>query len=79
MGRPQFRDLGRFWLELIAVDERVFFAKDQKFIRPLRCENCGGNAHLVRRSPDFAKGDGSEIRTFECPECEHQMRQIILP
>jgi hypothetical protein len=78
-GRPEFRDLRLFLLELVAVNERAFFAKDQKFIRPLRCENCGGNAHLIRRAPDSLKRDGSEIRTFECPECKHQMRQTIRP
>jgi hypothetical protein len=45
-----------------AVEKRSFVVKEQRFIRPLRCVKCGGNAHLTRRSPDPVKKDGSEIR-----------------
>lgn len=55
-----------------AVEKRSFVVKELRFIRPLRCVKCGGNAHLTRRSPDPVKKDGSEIRIFECHECGHQ-------
>ena len=57
------------------MNEHSFFVEDQKFIEPLRCENCGGNAHLTRRSPHAVKG--SEIRVFECHECGHQIEQVV--
>jgi Zn ribbon nucleic-acid-binding protein len=59
-----------------AVEKRSFVVKEQRFIRPLRCVKCGGNAHLTRRSPDPVKKDGSEIRIFECHECGHQTERI---
>ena len=55
-----------------AVERRFFVAKDQKFTQPIRCSNCGGNAHLTRRSPDPVKRDGLEIRVFKCYECGDQ-------
>jgi hypothetical protein len=60
-----------------AVENRSFVVKEQKFIRPVRCIKCGGNAHLIRRSPDPVKEDGSEIRIFECHECGHQTLRIV--
>jgi Zn ribbon nucleic-acid-binding protein len=60
-----------------AVEKRSFVVKEQKFIRPVRCIKCGGNAHLIRRSPDPVKEDGSEIRIFECHECGHQTLRIV--
>jgi hypothetical protein len=59
-----------------AVETRSFVVKDQKFICPIRCAKCGGNAHLTRRSPDQVKRDGSEIRVFECYECGHQTLRV---
>ena len=39
-------------------------------IAPILCE-CGGIAHLMRRTPDNAKGNSySELRTFECEKCK---------
>ena len=58
------------------MEKRSFVVKEQRFIRPLRCVKCGGNAHLTRRSPDPVKKDGSEIRIFECHECGHQTERI---
>jgi len=60
-----------------AVEKRSFVVKELKFIRPLRCGECGGNAHLTRRSPDPVKRDGSEIRVFECYECGHQTNRTV--
>jgi transcription elongation factor Elf1 len=60
-----------------AVERRSFVVKEQKFIRPIRCGKCGGNAHLTRRSPDQVKRDGSEIRVFECHECGHQTLSVV--
>jgi hypothetical protein len=58
------------------VEKGSFVVKEQKFIRPVRCIKCGGNAHLIRRSPDPVKEDGSEVRIFECHECGHQTLRI---
>jgi len=58
------------------VEKRSFIVKEQKFIRPVRCIKCGGNAHLIRRAPDPVKEDGSEVRIFECHECGHQTLRI---
>jgi hypothetical protein len=60
-----------------AVEKRSFVVKEQKFIRPVRCIKCGGNAHLIRRSPDPVKEDGSEVRIFECHECGHQTLRTV--
>ena len=57
------------------MNEHSFLVEDQKFIEPLRCENCGGNAHLTRRSPHGVKD--LEIRVFECHECAHQIERIV--
>ena len=60
-----------------AVERRSFVVKEQKFIRPIRCGKCGGNAHLTRRSPDQVRSDGSEVRVFECYECGHQTLRLV--
>jgi hypothetical protein len=49
--------------------------KDHKFIAPLQCDKCGGNAHLIRRSPHAVKD--LEIRVFECYECGRQIERIV--
>lgn len=36
-------------------------------IEPIRCPHCGQKAHIIRRSPDAFKRDGSELWTFVCP------------
>ena len=58
------------------MNEHSFHVEDQKFIGPLRCENCGGNAHLTRRSPHAVKD--LEIRVFECHECARQIERIVI-
>jgi len=60
-----------------AVERRSFVVKEQKFIRPIRCGKCGGNAHLTRRSPDQVRTDGSEVRIFGCYECGHQTLRLV--
>ena len=57
------------------MNDHSFLVEDQKFIEPLRCEKCSGNAHLTRRSPHAAKS--LEIRVFECPECGCQTQRIV--
>ena len=59
------------------VEKHDLIVKDHKFIAPLRCEECGGNAHLTRRSPHPI--DSLETRVFECHECGHQTKQIVKP
>jgi hypothetical protein len=58
------------------VEKHSFVVRDRKFIAPLRCERCGGNAHLTRRSPHAVKD--LEIRVFECHECGHQIEQVVI-
>jgi hypothetical protein len=59
------------------VGQRSGFVNDQKFIGPVRCEKCGGNAHLIRRSPHPI--EGLEIRTFQCHECGNQTKRVVSP
>ena len=66
---------GRAGVGPAGVGRHSFVVKDRKFIAPLRCEKCGGNAHLIRRSPHAVKD--LESRVFECHECGHQMQQIV--
>ena len=49
--------------------------KHLTFIRPVRCDNCGGDARLIRRSPHGI--GGSEVRVFECRECGRQREQVV--
>jgi hypothetical protein len=64
----------RAMAEGAGMEKHSVLVKDQKFIRPLRCSECSGNAHLPRRSPHPV--DGMEIRTFECQECVHQTKRV---
>ena len=57
------------------VEKRSLIVKDHKFIAPLRCGECGGNAHLTRRSPHPV--DNFETRVFECHECGHQTKRVV--
>jgi len=57
------------------VEKHSFVVKDREFIVPLHCEKGGGNAHLIRRSPHPVPS--SEIRIFECHECERQIERIV--
>ena len=59
------------------VEKHDLIVKDHKFIVPLRCDECGGNAHLTWRSPHPV--DSLETRVFECHECGHQTKQIVKP
>jgi hypothetical protein len=58
-----------------SMEANAILPKGQKYIKPLRCSECGGNAVLVRRSPHPL--DGLETRTFECQKCEDQTRRIV--
>jgi hypothetical protein len=57
------------------MEQHSILVKQLKFIRPIRCDNCGGNARLVRRSPHRIKG--SEIRVFECDGCGCQTTHVV--
>jgi hypothetical protein len=57
------------------MEANAILPKGQKYIKPLRCRECGGNAALIRRSPHPL--DGLEIRTFECQKCGIQTRRIV--
>jgi len=73
-GRGERATQAKRW-STVGVGQRAGFVNDQKFIEPFRCENCGGNAHLIRRSPHPL--DGLEIRTFQCHECGSQTKRIV--
>jgi len=38
------------------------------------CPNCGTRMWLARIEPDEP---GYERRTFECPECDHLMTEVV--
>jgi hypothetical protein len=57
------------------VEKHSFLVKDHKFIAPLRCDKCGGNAHLIRRSPHAVRD--LEIRVFECQQCGRRIERIV--
>ena len=58
-----------------SMEANAILPKGQKYIKPLRCTECGGNAVLIRRSPHPV--EGLEIRTFECQTCGNQTRRIV--
>ena len=58
-----------------SMEANAILPKGQKYIKPLRCRECGGNAVLIRRSPHPV--EGLEIRTFECQKCGNQTRRIV--
>jgi uncharacterized protein with PIN domain len=60
-----------------AMSVARFFDEKQKFVEPIRCEHCGGTAHLVRRTPDRVK-EGYEIRIFECLDCESVIKTNVV-
>ena len=63
-------------ITLLTKEEKseVAFAHEPKRIPPIRCDKCGGRAHLIRRTPNASKRDRSEIWTFQC-ECGKQIQQ----
>lgn len=44
-------------------------------VQPLRCDRWGGEAPLVRRSPDRLAPDYTEIWTFQCIRCDLEIEQ----
>jgi hypothetical protein len=57
------------------MEKHSILVKQLKFIKPIRCDNCGGNARLVRRSPHRIKG--SEVQVFECDKCGCQINKVV--
>ena len=47
----------------------MYWGRDK--IEALQCDACGGRMLLSRRAPHPALPPGSELRSFECPECGH--------
>ena len=58
-----------------AVESRSILVKDRESVVRVQCDECGGSAHFVTRSPHPL--DGLETRTFECLECRHQTQRIV--
>jgi hypothetical protein len=42
-----------------------------------RCENCGTDTTLVRRTPHPSLGLNYELQTFACPKCEHSQTRDV--
>jgi hypothetical protein len=57
------------------MGQRRTISSEQVFALTARCEACGGYAFLSRCNPDAFRRDGSEIWTYECCECGHQMQR----
>jgi Zn ribbon nucleic-acid-binding protein len=57
------------------MEQHSILVKELKFIKPIRCDSCGGKARLIRRSPHRIKG--SEVRVFECRECGYQTTEVV--
>jgi Zn ribbon nucleic-acid-binding protein len=51
----------------------------ERFASTARCEKCGGYAFLGRSAYDAFRRDGSEVRTYECVDCEHKMQRFGPP
>jgi hypothetical protein len=57
------------------VGERRTIPPSRMLALTARCEKCDGYAFLSRCAPDAFKRDGSEIWTYECCDCGHQMQR----
>ncbi|MFN3659383.1 MAG: hypothetical protein ACK4UO_19230 [Pseudolabrys sp.] len=57
----------------------TFRAPDQLArLAPIVCPACGGQAHLMRRTPDAFKRDGKTERwTYECADCGHKVEKTV--
>ena len=61
--------------KLIKARKKSASAK-QNYIEPITCPHCGGQAHLMRRTP-HPKIKG-EVWTFECKDCGKQTEKSKL-
>jgi hypothetical protein len=43
------------------------------------CPMCGARTYLVPREPHPQQGMPVELRTFECPTCNHRLTQDAFP
>jgi hypothetical protein len=60
-----------------AVAPTDHVASEPERIAPIVCDQCGGQAPLMRRTPDaFSRGQ-SEIWTYECRDCRHKMTRKV--
>lgn len=60
------------------ADRVVFEPAAPTYITPIKCELCGSEAHLMRRTPAVTEQGTGETRTFECFECHSQTSIFIL-
>ena len=58
-----------------SMERHSILLRDHKFIEPARCDKCGGNARLIRRSPHPV--EGLEVRIFECQECGGRTKRFV--
>ena len=56
------------------MEGHSLFAETRQFIAPIGCNECDGEAHVIRRAP--YPFEGLEFRTFECSECGNQMERV---
>ena len=54
---------------------KIVASKPPLIERPL-CPECGSLMWLARIMPDEP---GHDLRTFECPECGHEIRKVWRP
>lgn len=57
--------------------QNEFIPVEPTYITPITCSNCGGKAHLVRRSPAITGEGKGEMRTFECFDCDERAEMFI--
>ena len=56
------------------MEGHSLFAETRQFIALIGCNECDGEAHVIRRAP--YPFEGLEFRTFECSECGNQMERV---
>lgn len=55
------------------MQKSVEFIRLQQIKRP-HCANCSAHMWLIRIEPDEPRYDR---RTFECPQCAHQLTETV--
>ena len=64
---------GRDW-GMAGYGRAFLTCRTRQFIAPIGCNECDGEAHVIRRAP--YPFEGLEFRTFKCSECGNQMERV---
>ena len=59
------------------ASDRTFFPSGQVFLPPVKCPKCGGNAHVIRRTPDPRNIAADELRIYECAACGYVIEKTV--